>query len=105
LRKGRCWKCKEQFQREDRIVGLFLMYKGKTMRANYHWDCLKELVDTWFILNPFQKERRKRKGKAHPELIPMRRRLMSLRYYHIQHHNQDRVNELTEEINKITIQS
>jgi len=105
IRGGKCWKCKEPFQKGERIVSLAFPCKGRMMRANYHWECLKGLVEDWYKVNPFQKERRKRKGKAHPELIRLRRKLMSLRYYHIQHHNQDRVDELTEEINKITIQS
>jgi len=103
IRGGKCWYCKEQFSREDKIVGITLNYKGKVMRANYHWECLQGLVDEWFTVNPYRKERRKRKGKAHPELLPMRRRLVSLLYYHKKHNNTERVEELEKEIKKISI--
>ena len=102
LRRGKCWKCKEEFQKGDRIVGLTFSYKEKMIRANYHWDCLKDMVDEWFKLNPFNAERRKRKGKTHPEFLQVRRRLVALRYYHMKHNNQDRVKQLSEQIDKIT---
>jgi hypothetical protein len=103
LRGGKCWYCKEQFQKRDRVIGLTFLYRGKTIMANYHWECLKKLIDEWFKINPFKEERRKRKGKAYPELLRMRRRLVSLLYYHKKHNNTERVEELEKEIEKITV--
>jgi len=82
---------------------------------HYHWGCYKKLGDEWFNQNIYvTKKRKKRKvhtpkkrgrpTKAIGGFSVYRRGLLSLRSYHLRQGNIEKVEELTQKINAVTVQ-